>query len=174
MLLQADNAVATLDKEMTPGAQTVINNNRISLHQLDEARAMLVAESRAGLSLVKRAVLSYCEDPMHLTNIPATLQSTSGEPIAQKHSNLYYLAQNALLAPSHLVASDYLTSSLLWQNPPLLTRHAHYRRASNSAPSDCSWYCAEWRLCLKEYWPSIFLWVQPLPAVAYPNTIFRI
>jgi hypothetical protein len=82
VLLQADNAVATLDKEMTPGAQTVINNNRISLHQLDEARAMLVAESRAGLSLVKRAVLSYLEtkgeDPMHLTNIPATLQSTSG------------------------------------------------------------------------------------------------
>lgn len=82
ILLQADNAVATLDKEMTPGAQTVINNNRISLHQLDEARAMLVAESRAGLSLVKRAVLSYLdtkgEDPMHLTNIPATLQSTSG------------------------------------------------------------------------------------------------
>jgi len=82
VLLQADNAVATLDKEMTPGAQTVVNNNRISLHQLDEARTMLVAESRAGLSLVKRAVLSYLEtngeDPMHLSNIPATLQSTSG------------------------------------------------------------------------------------------------
>lgn len=82
VLLQADNAVATLDREMTPGAQTVINNNRISLHQLDEARAMLVAESRAGLSLVKRAILSYLEtkgeDPMHLNNIPATLQSTSG------------------------------------------------------------------------------------------------
>ncbi len=80
-LLNADNAVAALDKEMTPGAQTVVNNTRISIHQLDEARTMLVAESRAGLALVKRAILSYLEsqgDVMHLANIPATLQSTSG------------------------------------------------------------------------------------------------
>lgn len=81
VLLQADNAVAALDKEMTPGGQTVVNNSRISIHQLDEARSMLVAESRAGLSLVKRAILSYLEsqgDSLHLANVPATLQSTSG------------------------------------------------------------------------------------------------
>lgn len=82
VLLQADNAVATLDKEMTPGAQTVVNNTRISLHQLDEARSMLVQESRSGLELVKRSVLSYLEgngeDPMHLSNVPTTLQSVSG------------------------------------------------------------------------------------------------
>jgi hypothetical protein len=81
ILLQADNAVAALDKEMTPGSQTVVNNARISIHQLDEARAMLVAESRAGMSLVKRAILSYIEsqgDTLHLANVPATLQSTSG------------------------------------------------------------------------------------------------
>ncbi|RZU37098.1 hypothetical protein EV700_2967 [Fluviicoccus keumensis] len=81
ILLQADNAVAALDKEMTPGSQTVVNNARISIHQLDEARSMLVAESRAGMSLVKRAILSYIEsqgDTLHLANVPATLQSTSG------------------------------------------------------------------------------------------------
>lgn len=82
VLLQADNAVATLDREMTPGAQTVINNNRISLHQLDEARSFLVQETRNGLALIKRSVLAYIEtngeDPMHLSNIPTTLQSTSG------------------------------------------------------------------------------------------------
>jgi hypothetical protein len=78
VLLQADNSVATLDREMTPGAQTVINNTRISLHQLDEARSFLVQETRNGLSLIKRSVLSYIEsngeDPMHLSNIPTTLQ----------------------------------------------------------------------------------------------------
>ncbi|HQV80217.1 MAG: hypothetical protein KBF23_00185 [Agitococcus sp.] len=82
VLLQADNSVATLDREMTPGAQTVINNTRISLHQLDEARSFLVQETRNGLSLIKRSVLSYIEsngeDPMHLSNIPTTLQSSSG------------------------------------------------------------------------------------------------
>ncbi len=81
VLLQADNSVAALDKEMTPGGQTVVNNARISIHQLDEARAMLVAESRAGMALVKRAILSYIEsqgDTLHLANVPATLQSTSG------------------------------------------------------------------------------------------------
>lgn len=82
VLLQADNAVATLDREMTPGAQTVINNNRISLHQLDEARSFLVQETRNGLALIKRSVLAYIEtngeDPMHLSNIPTTLQSSSG------------------------------------------------------------------------------------------------
>ncbi|HNA20985.1 MAG TPA: hypothetical protein PLN40_06175 [Agitococcus sp.] len=82
VLLQADNAVATLDKEMSPGAQTIVNNTRISLHQLDEARGMLVQESRSGIELVKRSVLSYLEgngeDPMHLSNIPTTLQSVSG------------------------------------------------------------------------------------------------
>jgi hypothetical protein len=82
VLLQADNAVATLDKEMSPGAQTVVNNTRISLHQLDEARVMLVQETRNGLALIKRSVLSYIEtngeDPMHLSNVPTTLQSASG------------------------------------------------------------------------------------------------
>ena len=82
VLLQADNAVATLDKEMTPGAQTVVNNTRISLHQLDEARSFLVQETRGNLSLVKRSILSYLEtngeDPMHLSNVPTTLQASSG------------------------------------------------------------------------------------------------
>jgi len=81
VLLQADNAVAALDKEVTPGAQAVLNNTRISIHQLDEARNTLVTESLSGIALVKRAILSYLEsqgDTMHLANIPATLQATSG------------------------------------------------------------------------------------------------
>lgn len=80
-LMSVENAVAGLVRRVTPGAETQINNSRISLHQLDEARALLVAESRSGLSLAKRGLSSYLEssrDLMHLTNVPATLQSVVG------------------------------------------------------------------------------------------------
>lgn len=80
-LMDVENAVAGLVKRVTPGADTQINNSRVSIHQLDEARALLVAESRSGLSLAKRAVSSYLEsnrDLMHLTNVPSTLQSVAG------------------------------------------------------------------------------------------------
>lgn len=80
-LMDVENAVAGLVKRATPGADTQVNNSRVSIHQLDEARALLVAESRSGLSLAKRAVSSYLEanrDLMHLTNVPSTLQSVAG------------------------------------------------------------------------------------------------
>lgn len=80
-LLGVDNAVAGLVKGVTPGMETPVINTRISIYQLDEARAMLVAESRSGLSLAKRAVTSYLEanhDRMHLTNVPSTLHSVAG------------------------------------------------------------------------------------------------
>lgn len=80
-LMDVENAVAGLVKRVTPGADTTVNNSRVSIHQLDEARALLVAESRSGLSLAKRAVSSYLEanrDLMHLTNVPSTLQSVAG------------------------------------------------------------------------------------------------
>lgn len=80
-LMSVENAVAGLVKQVTPGIETTIINNRISIHQLDEARALLIAESRSGLSLAKRAISSYLEsdrDLMHLTNVPATLQSVAG------------------------------------------------------------------------------------------------
>lgn len=80
-LMDVENAVAGLVKRVTPGVDTTVNNSRISVHQLDEARALLVAESRSGLSLAKRAVSSYLDsdrDLMHLTNVPSTLQSVAG------------------------------------------------------------------------------------------------
>lgn len=80
-LMDVENAVAGLVKRVTPGADTKVNNSRVSIYQLDEARALLVAESRSGLSLAKRAVSSYLEserDLMHLTNVPSTLQSVAG------------------------------------------------------------------------------------------------
>lgn len=80
-LLEVENAVAGLVKQVTPGADTTVSNSRISVHQLDEAKAMLVAESRSGLSLAKRAISSYLEssrDLLHLANVPSTLQSVAG------------------------------------------------------------------------------------------------
>ncbi|MDP2227129.1 MAG: hypothetical protein Q8J78_06600 [Moraxellaceae bacterium] len=80
-LMEVENSVAGLVKQVTPGADTPIINARISVHQLDEARALLVAESRSGLSLAKRAISSYLEssrDLMHLANVPSTLQSVAG------------------------------------------------------------------------------------------------
>jgi hypothetical protein len=81
ILLDVENAVATLVKRVTPGADMTVNNARVSVHQLDEARALLVAESRSGLSLAKRAVSSYLDsdrDVMHLSNVPSTLQTVAG------------------------------------------------------------------------------------------------
>lgn len=53
----------------------------VSRSQLDEARQVVVGESRAGLSLAKRAIVSYIEsrwDGMHLSNVPTTLNSVWG------------------------------------------------------------------------------------------------
>jgi len=80
-LLEVENAIAGLVKQVTPGADTSVSNSRISVHQLDEAKALLVAESRSGLSLAKRAISSYLEsnrDLLHLANVPSTLLSVAG------------------------------------------------------------------------------------------------
>lgn len=80
-LMDVENAVAGLVRRVTPGAEAAGGNPQVSIHQLDEARALLVAESRSGLSLVKRAISSYLDssrDLLHLANVPATLQSVAG------------------------------------------------------------------------------------------------
>jgi hypothetical protein len=80
-LMDVENAVAGLVKQVTPGTETTVTNSRISVHKLDEARALLVAESRSGLSLAKRGISSYLEsncDLLHLANVPSTMQSVAG------------------------------------------------------------------------------------------------
>lgn len=81
VLMDVENAVAGLVRRVTPGTEAATGNPQISIHQLDEARALLVAESRSGLSLIKRAISSYLEsnrDLLHLANVPSTLQSVGG------------------------------------------------------------------------------------------------
>ncbi len=81
-LMGAENAMTILDKSYTSGAVMLpLNNLMISLHQLDEARATLVSESRGTIGMAMRALLSYTEnenDALHLANVPVMLESVSG------------------------------------------------------------------------------------------------
>ncbi len=81
MLLGVENSMTRLLKEVTPGMYTPIINQNISIHQLDQARTMLVSESRSGLSIAKRGITSYLETDFatqHLENVPETLNSVAG------------------------------------------------------------------------------------------------
>ena len=82
-LLLIENGVAMLERSLQPSSdlQQTVNNTRISLYQLDEARKMVVVESRAGLALVKKSIASFLEsegDRMHLANLPGTLATVAG------------------------------------------------------------------------------------------------
>jgi hypothetical protein len=81
-LLASENAVTLLDKSYTPGTVMLpLNNMRISLHQLDAARELLITESRGTLSGAMRSLLSFIEsngDPLHMDNVPQMLESVSG------------------------------------------------------------------------------------------------
>ncbi|MEZ5510900.1 MAG: hypothetical protein R3F47_13560 [Gammaproteobacteria bacterium] len=86
-LLYVENSIATLAPRRGPDAgnfeqkaEDVINSG-MSVMQLDDARRVVVAEARAGLSLAKRAITSFMDsnwDGMHLTNVPVTLRSVWG------------------------------------------------------------------------------------------------
>ena len=83
-LLFVENAIVELKNANSPAAHQrleVSEDDAISLSQLEEARQVLVGESRAGLSLAKRAISSYVDshwDEMHLNNVPVTLHSIWG------------------------------------------------------------------------------------------------
>lgn len=86
-LLYVENSIATLLPRRGPDAgnfeqkaEDAINSG-MSVMQLDDARRVVVAEARAGLSLAKRAITSFMDsnwDGMHLTNVPVTLRSVWG------------------------------------------------------------------------------------------------
>ena len=86
-LLYVENSIASLSPRMG-GAQSVgeseaetVAKQGMSITQLEEARRLVIGESRAGLSLAKRALTSYMEsnwDGMHLSNVPTTLNTVWG------------------------------------------------------------------------------------------------
>lgn len=86
-LLYVENSIATLTPRRGPDASNFDQkaedaiNSGMSVTQLDDARRVVVAEARAGLSLAKRAITSFMDsnwDGMHLTNVPVTLKSVWG------------------------------------------------------------------------------------------------
>mgnify|MGYP005723503483 CR=1 FL=1 len=86
-LLYIENSIATLSPRCGPDSNLLSNkaeeaiNDGISVTQLDDARRVVVAEARAGLSLAKRAITSFMDsnwDGMHLNNVPITLKSVWG------------------------------------------------------------------------------------------------
>jgi hypothetical protein len=82
-LLYVENAIVELRKSRnsSPLEDMPVENEAISISQLEEARHVVVGESRAGLSLAKRAISSFIDshwDSMHLNNVPTTLKTVWG------------------------------------------------------------------------------------------------
>lgn len=76
MLPRLSGALGAANDEMAE-----LRERGISVSHLEEARRLVVGESRAGLSLAKRAITSFMDsnwDGMHLTNVPTTLKSVWG------------------------------------------------------------------------------------------------
>lgn len=80
-ILQAENAITLLDQSYTPGMSLIpLNNHHISVHQLDEARNVLITEIRGTLDMATRALLSYLDskDLLNMQNVPTMLSSVGG------------------------------------------------------------------------------------------------
>lgn len=62
-LLDSENAIILMEQTHTPGVvMSPFTNLRISLHQLIDARQLLVTESRANLTAVMQALLGYLDN----------------------------------------------------------------------------------------------------------------
>jgi hypothetical protein len=62
-LLDSENAIILMEQTHTPGVvMSPFTNLRVSLHQLIDARQLLVTESRANLTTVMQALLGYLDN----------------------------------------------------------------------------------------------------------------
>ncbi|WP_277374806.1 ferrous iron transporter B [Pseudomonas sp. AA-38] len=85
-VLYVEGMVASLESGSRRDAQPVpsaalSDAESFALHQLNEARIVVVGEAQAGLALAKRAITAYLEsagDKMHLANVPFSLQAVRG------------------------------------------------------------------------------------------------
>lgn len=81
-LLLVENTIAELNSQQALSGSAVVEyNEQVSRYRLDEARLVVIAECRAGLTLTKRSLTTYLEngnDRMHITNIPNVLASIVG------------------------------------------------------------------------------------------------
>ena len=85
-VLYVEGMVASLERgerrETRPAqAQPGDETDSFALHQLNEARIVVVDEAQAGLALARRAITAYLEsggERMHLSNVPFSLQAVRG------------------------------------------------------------------------------------------------
>jgi hypothetical protein len=85
-VLYVEGMVASLERgerrETRPiQAQPGDEAESFAMHQLNEARIVVVGEAQAGLALARRAITAYLEsggDRMHLSNVPFSLQAVRG------------------------------------------------------------------------------------------------
>lgn len=86
VVLYVEGMVASLERgerrETRPAqAQPGDDTDSFALHQLNEARIVVVDEAQAGLALARRAITAYLEsggERMHLSNVPFSLQAVRG------------------------------------------------------------------------------------------------
>ncbi|WP_352337956.1 hypothetical protein [Psychrobacter sp. 16-MNA-CIBAN-0192] len=82
-LMSAENAMITMAKLHTPGiVKLPLNNEGISLHQLDTAYNTLIQESRTTIASAEQALNDYVadndHDVLHIRNLPEMLHQVSG------------------------------------------------------------------------------------------------
>ena len=82
-LMLAENASTAMARKHTPGMTHLpMNNQHISLHQLDTAYGTLAKESRATISSIEQAINDYVADPnrdtVNIHNVPKMLCQVAG------------------------------------------------------------------------------------------------
>ncbi|WP_447591042.1 ferrous iron transporter B [Aquipseudomonas campi] len=85
-VLYVESMVASLERgerrePRTTAVQAGQEGEAFAIHQLAEARIVVVDEAQAGLALAKRAITAYLEsdgEKLHLANVPFSLQAVRG------------------------------------------------------------------------------------------------
>ncbi len=82
-LMHAENATIAMAEMHTPGAIYLpLNNQHISLHQLNTAYDTLIQESRTAIASVEQAINDYLAEPerdmLNIQNIPGMMRQVAG------------------------------------------------------------------------------------------------
>lgn len=82
-LLYVESMVGNLERgeRMSARPTPLGEDESFAVHQLAEARIVVIDEAQAGLALAKRAITAYLEsngDKLHLANVPTSLQAVRG------------------------------------------------------------------------------------------------
>lgn len=108
-LLYVESMVGNLERGERLNARPVPlgEDESFAVHQLAEARIVVIDEAQGGLALAKRAITAYLEsngDKLHLANVPTSLQAVRG--------GLWFLGQEraALLVGA---CADYIQLQMI-------------------------------------------------------------